>query len=814
MKRIKYLFIIVLLACTKNLSAQKLKVNLKTELSLEKQDCQNENIKKTIEIVSLSGEYEKPEVLTLQVQCNNTYGIELASGSYLAFILIDSYTNIEMPFTVSKDETSIIIKQQFLKQQINELNEVLITREVQVVRTDGNKTIYDVAGNIYLNQGSAYELIQKLPGFMIDLNCKISSKGKATTVYIDGIPVSMDPKELASYLSTINASTIKNIEVVANPGAAYDADVAATVINITTSKQNNSGIYGTLSSSTTFYRETKSENSLSLSGLQNKVTWNATAGWYDIDYLSGMDKLVNDLEYPNHSITDDYLGSITNRGKNLSFSLGIPIHHTTIGLKYNFLDGKETTMGRGYYENDYTNPLTIQNSTGDLQSDRQRNEAIITMRQTLGEGGNFFSLTYRYLSFNRENTLNNSAILNNESLANGYDNDFGSRVNWWKGDLSMPGETYDFNMGFRVNNSRVHSKGEYWEGEELQPQINYNYDDFGFALYSETKMKFNDLSATFGLRYEHINFLSEVNAVGSRKVYDRLFPSINLNYKPSDILELNLSYSSKVRMPNYQDLDPNSSGIITGLFHEVGNPFLDPSFYNNVEFKATVFKYADFTVSYSHADRENYAVLHKKEDHSLVQTVASFTNFQNINTSIGIPVPLGIITKGFNYIKDIKNFSDINLLYFLGGFYINSFESRLYNNSTSNLYYIGGYSQFIMPYKTVLNLQYMLSGKGSYNIYNVEKNFSKLDITLSKAMFDKKLKVQMTFADVFNTGNGYFANFGTDQIDVHVKTITDSQRIRFSLTYNFGGSSSKKETNEETYEDRSKGKTSIGLPTN
>ena len=75
---------------------------------------------------------------------------------------------------------------------------------------------------------------------------RISVKNVTPVIYINGKRVYLSSSEVYSLLTNTDASIIKSIEVITNPGAQYDAE-GGSVLNINTSKAISIGYKGSVS---------------------------------------------------------------------------------------------------------------------------------------------------------------------------------------------------------------------------------------------------------------------------------------------------------------------------------------------------------------------------------------------------------------------------------------------------------------------------------------------------------------------------------------------------------------------------------------
>jgi hypothetical protein len=104
------------------------------------------------------------------------------------------------------------------------LEEVTVTTKVPFVERKLDRTIINPDALISNSSGSALDALSKAPGIMIDENGNIKLKGKTgVLVLIDDKPTYLSGSQLEAYLKSLPSSVIKQIEIMTNPPAQYDA---------------------------------------------------------------------------------------------------------------------------------------------------------------------------------------------------------------------------------------------------------------------------------------------------------------------------------------------------------------------------------------------------------------------------------------------------------------------------------------------------------------------------------------------------------------------------------------------------------------
>ncbi len=362
------------------------------------------------------------------------------------------------------------------------------------------------------------------------------------------------------------------------------------------------------------------------------------------------------------------------------------------------------------------------------------------------------------------------------------------------------------NFGGKSSISDVNSKGEYFTNNNI---LDFIYKENSNAAYVELNKKINKLIITGGLRYENIYFKSFLgNKRLNNKTIADYFPSINLGYNITPMLDLNLSYSKKIKLPGYRELDPNNSGLLNDLLTDQGNPYLNPSISNNYEFRVNFLKMGFFALNYNKLNSDNFAIA-KYDNGVYGQAIEPFYNIRSWGASFGMPFPLGIITKGFSYTSTITDINKINYLYLYSGINFQKHNNYDFINSNRGIYYLGVNSNFQLPLKIKLNLNYQYVSKGNYMIYSLDKSYYKFDLTATKSLIDNNLRLSFAFQDIFKTATGINGSLKNNNIDLYLKTYSDTQRVRFSITYLFGNNKIKTIKLDSSNDDRETKKTSL-----
>lgn len=151
-------------------------------------------------------------------------------------------------FTVSEGKKSFDLGKLFMNDDSQQLNEVTVVAQKPLVTVEVDKITYSLDDDPEAKTNNALEMFRKVPMITVDGEDKIQLKGSSNyKIYMNGKPSNLLSGENASdVLKSMPASSIKNIEVITDPGSKYDAEGVGGIINIITSKNAMQGYTGTV----------------------------------------------------------------------------------------------------------------------------------------------------------------------------------------------------------------------------------------------------------------------------------------------------------------------------------------------------------------------------------------------------------------------------------------------------------------------------------------------------------------------------------------------------------------------------------------
>ena len=151
-------------------------------------------------------------------------------------------------FTLSEGKKSLNLGKLFMNDDTQQSNEVTVVAQKPLVTVEVDKITYSLDDDPEAKTNNALEMFRKVPMITVDGEDKIQLKGSSNyKIYMNGKPSNLLSGENASdVLKSMPASSIKNIEVITDPGSKYDAEGVGGIINIITSKNAMQGYTGTV----------------------------------------------------------------------------------------------------------------------------------------------------------------------------------------------------------------------------------------------------------------------------------------------------------------------------------------------------------------------------------------------------------------------------------------------------------------------------------------------------------------------------------------------------------------------------------------
>lgn len=169
-------------------------------------------------------------------------------GKYVLTMESIGKVPVSKAFTLAEGKNVHDFGKLLMNDDTQRLNEVTVTAQKPLVKVEVDKITYSLEDDPEAQTSNALEMFRKVPMVTVDGEDKIQLKGSENyKIYMNGKPSNLLSGQNASdVLKSMPASSIKNIEVITDPGAKYDAEGVGGIINIITTKNALQGFTGTV----------------------------------------------------------------------------------------------------------------------------------------------------------------------------------------------------------------------------------------------------------------------------------------------------------------------------------------------------------------------------------------------------------------------------------------------------------------------------------------------------------------------------------------------------------------------------------------
>lgn len=618
------------------------------------------------------------------------------------------------------------------------LGEVVVKSNLPKTRLKGEAMITNVSGTILETAGTMEHLLDRIPNVSARQG-KIEVFGRGTPeIYINGRKM-RDNIEL----ERLNSDDIKDIEVISNPGARYDASVTS-VIRITTKKPVGEGfsvnnrLFGELND----YGYLVGQERLNLGWRSGGLDVNGSLSlsrWANPDPKTNSQITFLDKTYCQPSEIDQVYKQRTLNGR-LAVSYMFNENHS-VGASVRY-DRRLNDAG-GYMASVLTQDG---DTTETLRSDYTINGKPTSVQSNvyyvgkIGQWNIDFNTDWMWTkSHDMMNTVENYRETGLDEEHNDVTTQTDGRSSLIASKLVVTAPLLGGNFSFGGEYSYSERKTLYSVlPKGIIDDDNSRTEEGMASAFIEYARQIGPVGVQAGLRYENVNFdyfEDNVYMAGQSKAYSNLFPSLALSAMFGK-LNLQLGYAADIRRPSYYQLRSNIN-YDNRYTYEGGNPFLQPSKSHNVNF-AAAYDWLMFSAGYSHVsdpmlqvgetykDDPAVALFKEVNGESYDKVYASL----NLRPVIGIWHPtlmLGLQKQWFK--MDVHGHNPLD----------NPLATIRFNNTLDT-----------KICQVSLNMDYSTAGADE-NFYMRKPSFT-ADLSLYKAFLDKKLTVQLYASDIFKTG--------------------------------------------------------------
>lgn len=642
------------------------------------------------------------------------------------------------------------------------IEETVITASRAVHRLKNGNLVTDVANSLLSKEHSSMNLLKKIPGMtIVQGNLEVFGAG-SPIVYINNRKVS-NKEEIAM----LDPKNIKEVELITNPGAKYDAEGKA-VLKITTLNRDD-GWSARLAMSAIQSRRFSDTESANLIFKKKGVTLSA---FYSFGDYRGRSKqeFENELLYEadvwkyNNMLNTDNLSQQHDYQVSLDYSVN---ENHALGVQYTGLHSTADSDADGLQK------VTMgQNGTMDIAS-VSKYDVTESMNHVnlfyLGRYGKNLSVEFNadYVNNDNDQKQNVNEVSKAEERRVNITTDTKNELYAAKLEVGYASESAgNFTLGGEL--SRVKVDGGLRNPDEVVADTKFNNREnkqAGYFMYDVTLGKFG---VNAGVRYETVR--SEMNDLFDQqnnihRTYRDWFPNVSVSANLGQT-KTSLSYSVRTTRPAFSRL--NSNAYYDNQFSiQLGNPQLTSQQSHNVQ---TMFnyKFLNLRLTYSYIKDYIGSVL-SSDEAVIINSWKNYKHMQMFRANLNLTHTFGLWNTTLS-----------------GGISIPSFKidfmEEHYNNNTPQCY-VQSNNYFSLPGGYVIMLDYMFNNGGSIGIYKY-KPYHSLNVGIQKSFFKDQLDVSLNANDLFRTMiYKYDSRIGN--IRFYQKEDQDERYFSVSLIYRF-----------------------------
>ncbi|WP_234734574.1 outer membrane beta-barrel family protein [Tellurirhabdus bombi] len=530
------------------------------------------------------------------------FAVDAPVGSYYALLEFVGYKPLKTgPIQLVAGRSPQDVGTFKLASSSRTLDEVVVQAEKSTMEFSLDKKIFNVGQDLANAGGTAVDILSNVPSVAVDVEGNVSLRGSGSVrILIDGKPSGLVSIKGASGLQQLQGSSIERIEIITNPSARYEAEGMGGVINIILKKERKEGFNGSFDVITGYPTNFGAAANVNYRRKNLNFFVNYTAAFRNTPGRSSQYQEVyrNDTTFLTRQSSTSKL-----KGQN---------NNARAGLDY-FFDSKNIltasytwriSKGKRYSDIQYLdyqfntaaeNLQSITKRTQDETETEPNSEYALSYKRTFAREGHELTADVRYLD-NWESS--DQYFTQNTFLPSGKESSLPSILQ-----RSLNDETekqilvqVDYVQPFRkdgkleagLRSSSRDMTNDYSVTERSQTGIwvplpgltnDFLYEETIHALYGILGNKIRKFSYQLGVRAEWTGVtttLKQTADVNNRK-YANLFPSVHVTYDLPRQNAVQLSYSRRVRRPQYNDLSPFATFSDSRNFWS-GNPDLNPEF--------------------------------------------------------------------------------------------------------------------------------------------------------------------------------------------------------------------------------------------
>jgi hypothetical protein len=670
-----------------------------------------------------------------------------------------------------------------------EIQQITVTGNKKLIERKVDRMVFNVENSVFSSGETALDILKKTPQIRLKEESLVLIGKSSMKVMINNRMISLSGKELITYLESVSSDDIKNVEIISNPPAKYEAEGNSGLININLKQAFKNTWSLSIRQQLKQASYSSYGNGLSFNINRNKIIFSSS-----VNYDKRKVKNINHINYfypdENWNILDKNLKDGNSYSGRVSIDYLIS-KNNTVGFIYDYdyvqstPKEQEKSFTKISNRSDYNHIYSLSTITDKYNYHSANLHDIYKIDSTKGKQITF-DLDYFYNKSPKENYSQTNYSLDGnlrnyyafENIGEQEVNNFSLTI-----DMQHPLSWMEMNYGAKISFNKTKNNIFYYDVTTGNPVLNlentdkfhYKENDQSFYFTVNKKIK-EKWEFKLGLRTEFTRTEGKSFTLyqTDRKKYVKLFPTAYLLYTLKDGATISVNYGRRIQRPRFYSLNPFRF-YLNPYSYLTGNPDLKPTYSHNIEMSYVCNDFAH-TLYYSktEGDYEQVTILNNDNRIQINKPLNA------LNSEI-----LGYKTSySFFVYKRWESVNECTISYAEYKSPLSFISNR--RNIGWTLYFSTDNTFYFNKNKTIaFAVDWWYNSKGPDQM-DKGTSYNSLDFALKLFFINKNLQVSLRGCDVTGSNRAKWTSF-THNIKQTYKNYGDgSQYFLLSMVYKLG----------------------------
>lgn len=661
-----------------------------------------------------------------------------------------------------------------LKAEEKAMEGVTVTAQRPKMAIRNDALVTTIVGSSLAKAGSGNDVLKRIP-LLTGKEGSYSVVGRgAAVIYINNRKITD-----ATEIERLNSSDIKDVEVITNPGARYDATVSA-VIRIHTVRKVGDGFGFDARTSAYYWENWDTYNQLNMYYRRNGLELTAGSAY---NLSNNLTRLATTNEVQTTNLwTNKWISDFSSRNTYNNYMLMAAYEFNTnhaIGARF----FSNLLVGANYEHGKFSTDVIKNNVLYDHIESQIQNRSTAIPNKSLsayyvGKVGKLdidFNTDYYYgreteykLTTEQSTNSDNRTVTSTGTHANKF---FATKLV-----LSHP--LFGGRLSIGNENTFTNYEQNYANQEGIVANAASTIKERNNAFFFEYSRLTPIGQLMAGLRYEHVNsdyYDQGVYNTEHSRTYNQWFPSLSFATQIKKV-SLQLSYSVKTSRPSYNQLGTDVL-YINRFTRQSGNPTLKPETLHNITLVSS-WNILTFVANYTQTHNK---IMYWNEQESTDENITNlryrnFKRFPALTLSLTAAPTVGIWSPQLTLFCQ-KQWFDIERL-----------GSKFDLNKP--IWGIKWNNSFEFRHDWTAEAFLQVNSKGITENTELIRSTSAFNFSVRKAFLNDRLSVTVGVNDLFNRSANQSLLY-TNNLSIEIKQEFDSRDFYVTLRYKFNTARSK-----------------------